>query len=48
MSNLRQRINDIAIEVEGDVQYGECFYDKGMLDTFIGNLEEENTEDEEY
>jgi hypothetical protein len=39
MKNLRQQIQDLVCEIDGDVHHGECFYEENMLQSFIKNLD---------
>lgn len=43
MEDIRQEyrrvIEDLACQLSGDVDHGECFYEKDMLDEFLSNLE---------
>lgn len=38
-TDLRKTIIDLGYEISGDLDHGECFYDKGMLDQFLQNLD---------
>lgn len=35
---LRNRVQELGEEIAGDIHHGECFYEKEMLEEFIGNL----------
>jgi hypothetical protein len=39
MKSLRQQIEDLACEIDGDVHHGECFYEEDMLNDFCKNLD---------
>lgn len=38
MRSLNKRIEDLLCEINGDVQHGECFHDRKMLDSLLDNL----------
>jgi hypothetical protein len=40
MESIRQQLEDLACEIDGDVQHGECFYDSKMLVEFMHNLDQ--------
>jgi hypothetical protein len=35
----RRELEDLVCQLSGDVDHGECFYEKDMLDEFLSNLE---------
>ena len=37
--SLREQIQELWEDIEGEVHHGECFYDKGMLGGFLGKLD---------
>jgi hypothetical protein len=39
MKSFRQQMADLSYEIDGDIDHGECFYEKEMLDDFIKNLD---------
>jgi hypothetical protein len=39
MKTLRQQIYELACEIDGEVQYGECFYEEDMLNNFCNSLD---------
>jgi hypothetical protein len=39
MERIRQQIEDLVCEIDGDVHHGECFYDSEMLDEFLHKLD---------
>lgn len=39
MPDLRQQVNTLISEINGDIQHGECFYEKNMLDSLIEKLD---------
>jgi adenylate kinase len=39
MKTLRQRVFELACEIDGEVQYGECFYEEDMLNNFCNSLD---------
>lgn len=45
---LRQALIDLACEIDGDVDHGECFYDEEMLNEFISNLDKMKNLAREY
>ena len=36
---LRGEVQDLTDVIAGDVNHGECFYEKDMFDDFINNLD---------
>jgi hypothetical protein len=36
---LRSEIRELAYSIDGDVEHGECFYDKEMLADFCKSLD---------
>lgn len=36
---LKREIENLGNEIVSDIDHGECFYDKGMLDDFIKTLD---------
>jgi hypothetical protein len=38
MKSIKQQLEDLVMEIDGDVHYGECFYEKEMLDDFLKSL----------
>lgn len=40
MRTLNKQIEDLANEITGEIEHGECFYEKNMFYEFIGKLEQ--------
>ncbi|MGG3547258.1 hypothetical protein ACT7CS_22190 [Bacillus pacificus] len=36
---LRRKIMDLCYSISGDIDHGECFYDKDMLNVFCKDLD---------
>ncbi|MGD6876935.1 hypothetical protein [Bacillus infantis] len=45
---LRKQITNLGYEIAGDIDHGECFYEKEMLDDFIANLDKLKNAAREY
>lgn len=37
--SLRSQIQSLGYQIIGDIDHGECFHEKDMLDEFIANLD---------
>lgn len=38
--DIRSRINKLSLEINSELEHGECFYNKEMMDKFFSKLNE--------
>lgn len=37
--SLREDVDNLWVSIDGDIEHGECFYDKDMLNDFLKDLD---------